>query len=94
MELARADWIVQVDQHGVCHAPFAMARSLLTENNLGSTARFLYHNEAGECAVGLVDSLLPLPPSLDKLSHDHFLSFEETHSKHALTAADGAHQDS
>jgi cytidine deaminase len=82
MELSKPDWIIQVDQFGVCHAPFAMARSLLTEYDFGST-RFVYHDAAGRCAVGLSDALLPLPPSLDKLTHDHFLSFEEMHAKHA-----------
>lgn len=80
MEGARPEWIVQVDQFGVCHAPFAMARSLLTENNF-ETVRFLYHDSEGRCSVGIVDSLLPLPPSLDKLTHDRFLSFEEMYDK-------------
>lgn len=70
-ELALPEWIIQVDQHGVCHAPFAAARSLLTENGLGC-CRFIYHTESGECEVGLVDSLLPLPPHLDQLAHDSF----------------------
>jgi hypothetical protein len=68
---AQPDLLVCVDQFGVCHAPFAMARSLLTEHGYG-TLRFAYHTYSGDIVIQIAQSLLPPPSGGRLLSHDSF----------------------
>jgi cytidine deaminase len=73
--LARPDILLQCDQFGVCHAPFAQARALLTEHGYGDT-RIVVHNPAnGACELTLACSLLPPLPGGVMLSHSSFASF-------------------
>jgi cytidine deaminase len=68
---AQPDLLVCVDQFGVCHAPFAMARSLLTEHGYGAL-RFAYHTYTGDVLVQVAQSLLPVPSGVQLLTHDSF----------------------
>jgi len=66
-------YIVMTDQFGICHAPFAQARSLLTEHGYGN-AKILVHDVSGVLVVVKASELLPLPPGNAKLlSHDDFV---------------------
>jgi cytidine deaminase len=64
--------IVMVDQHGICHAPFAQCRSLLNEYCYGEV-EFIVHNElSGIPELIKSISLSPSPPNGKLLTHDDF----------------------
>ena len=63
--------LVMVDQFGVAHAPFAQARSLLSEHGYGYV-RIMVHNELGQLLTPLVSELIPQPPGTILVSHDDF----------------------
>ena len=60
--------LVMTDQFGVCHAPFAQGRALLTEYGYDDVM-ILVHDESGSCCVTTAASLAP---SHSLLSHDDF----------------------
>lgn len=64
--------LLQVDQFGVCHAPYAMARSILTEHNYGHVL-CVVHDTFGEVATHEAASLVPAPSGDFPLTHDDFL---------------------
>lgn len=65
--------LVMTDQFGVCHAPFAQARSLLVEHGYGSVTVFV-HDAEGKLNAVKASELLPVPPGNAKfLSHDDFV---------------------
>lgn len=55
------EMIVQVDQHGILHAPFAPARSFLYENDFDSCVIYV-HGDAGDVAAVHVAELVPDAP--------------------------------
>lgn len=63
--------IVMIDQFGITHAPFAQARSLLSEHGY-EDIQVLVHDNAGEIQLCTIGSLLPQPPNTSLLSHDDF----------------------
>ena len=63
--------LLQVDQFGVCHAPFAMARSILTEHGYGDVL-CIVHDTFGEVAPHEAVSLVPAPSGDYPLTHDDF----------------------
>lgn len=65
--------LVMVDNLGIAHAPFASARSLLSENGYKDT-RVLYHGEDGTERRSLVEELVPPPPGGAFLTHDAFIN--------------------
>lgn len=67
----KAIMIGLVDQFGVFHAPFAQARSLLTEHHYGDL-KLVVHDNEGKIVITEVNKLLPTPEGLSLLSHDDF----------------------
>lgn len=64
--------VVMTDQFGVCHAPFAQARSLLCEHGY-SSVKVLIHSDGGELLAIPAQDLLPQAPGGAKfVSHDEF----------------------
>jgi hypothetical protein len=58
-------YIVMTDQFGVCHAPFAMARSILSEHKYGSVEVVVEHStETGYLTIPAI-ALAPPSPSGD-----------------------------
>jgi len=53
--------IIQVDQHGIMHAPFAPARSFLYENDFDSATIFV-HEESGKALDVCIADLVPDAP--------------------------------
>ena len=71
-EYPKAEVIVQVDQYGVAHAPFASARALLTEHGYDDV-QILVHSEVdGTARVCNASNLCPPPPGAEMLTHDDF----------------------
>ena len=64
--------IVQVDQYGVAHCPFASARTLLNEH-FDRNLKVLFHSEDALEHSCLSSDLVPPPPGASYLSHDSFL---------------------
>ena len=75
--LARPDILLQCDQFGVCHAPFAQARALLTEHGYGDTRIVVHNSASGACEMTLACSLLPPLPGGVMLSHNSFARFSK-----------------
>lgn len=64
--------IAMVDQHGICHAPFAQCRALLNEYYYGEV-EFIVHNELNGIPELIKSiSLSPPPPNGKLLTHDDF----------------------
>jgi cytidine deaminase len=63
--------LVMVDQMGIAHAPFAQARSLLSEHGYGYL-QILVHDEFGDIHVCSIADLVPQPKDCPLLSHDDF----------------------
>jgi hypothetical protein len=68
--------ILQIDQFGVSHAPYAMARSILTEHRYGDVL-CVVHDTFGEVALHSASSLVPAPSGDFPLTHDDFLKIHE-----------------
>ena len=68
--------LVQVDQYGTAHCPFASARSLLNEHfpvtNDTPQLRILFHDEQGTERSCDSKNLTPAPPGASFLTHDSF----------------------
>lgn len=60
--------LVMTDQFGICHAPFAQGRALLTEYGYDDVM-ILVHDASGACCITTAVSLVP---SHSLLSHDDF----------------------
>lgn len=67
-------FILMTDQYGVCHAPFATARSLLTEHGYGDIQIVVKHHPVTCYETCTANELVPLPTGIDPLSHDDFIS--------------------
>jgi len=63
--------LVMVDQAGIAHAPFAQARSLLSEHGY-EYLQVLVHDEFGDIHVCSIADLIPQPKDCPLLSHDDF----------------------
>lgn len=63
--------LVMVDQFGVCHAPFAMARSLLTEHNYGHI-KCIVHDVTGKVDIITASSLVTSPTGDAPLTTEEF----------------------
>ena len=57
--------ILMTDQFGVCHAPFAMARSILSEHNYGAVSVVVGHMPDSGYEMCRADALAPPSPSGD-----------------------------
>jgi cytidine deaminase len=66
--------ILMTDQFGVCHAPFAPARSLLTEHGYQDTLVVVHHHPTVCYQTCRVHELIPAPDGIEPLSHDDFLT--------------------
>lgn len=66
--------ILMTDQYGVCHAPFATARSLLTEHGYGDVQIIVSHHPITCYEICTANELVPLPAGIDPLSHDDFIT--------------------
>ena len=64
--------LLMVDQFGVCHAPFASARSLLTEHGYQDIL-CVVHDSSGKLSTHKASSLVPAPSGDYPLTHDDFL---------------------
>lgn len=65
--------ILMTDQFGVCHAPFAMARSILSEHNYGNAQVVVSHDSDKGYLTRLASDLAPPSPAGDlPLSRDDF----------------------
>ncbi len=68
--------ILMTDQFGVCHAPYAQARSILTEHNYGSVL-CVVHDTFGQIATYAASALVPPTPDGDApLTHEEFLKID------------------
>jgi hypothetical protein len=65
--------LVMCDQFGVCHAPFAQARSLLSEHGYGYLT-VLVHGEDGALHSPSVAELIPQPSGSHLVSNEAFMS--------------------
>ena len=63
--------LIMVDQMGVAHAPFAQARSLLSEHGY-DYLQVLVHDEFGGIHICSVADLIPQPKDCLLLSHEDF----------------------
>jgi cytidine deaminase len=63
--------LIMIDQYGVCHAPFAQARALLTEYGFGSV-KCVVHDEDGKLAILDIAELLPQINNSSLLSESDF----------------------
>lgn len=68
--------LLMLDQFGVCHAPYAQARSLLTEHHYGEVL-CIVHDTFGQVATHEASSLVPAPSGDFPLTHDDFLKIQE-----------------
>lgn len=68
--------IVMLDQFGVCHAPYAQARSILTEHEYGDVL-CIVHDAFGQVATHKASSLVPAPSGDFPLTHEDFLKIHE-----------------
>lgn len=68
--------LLQVDQFGVCHAPYAMARSILSEHNYGEVL-CIVHDAFGDLAGHKASSLVPAPSGDFPLTHEDFLKMHD-----------------
>ena len=64
--------LLMLDQFGVCHAPHAQARSLLTEHDYGYVL-CIVHDTFGQVATHSAASLVPAPSGDLPLTHEDFL---------------------
>merc|ERR1712086_83660 len=55
--------LVMADQFGVCHGPFAAARSFLSEHGWGKV-KIMLHNEEGQLELHTVNELMPMLPQV------------------------------
>lgn len=60
----RPMYLIFTDQFGICHAPHAQARALLTEHGFASAPIILIHGANGECMAVTAEALSPPPPGL------------------------------
>jgi cytidine deaminase len=65
--------ILMTDQFGVCHAPFASARTLLNEHGYSDVLVVVHHHPTVCYQTCRVSELLPVPDGIAALSHDDFL---------------------
>lgn len=71
-EKAVVQCLVMLDQFGVCHAPFAAARSLLIEHGF-QDVQILVHSSEGKLVVSSVKELFPTSEEFGaNISHDDF----------------------
>lgn len=68
--------LVQVDQYGTAHCPFASARTLLNEH-FNKDLKVLYHDEEALERTCLSADLCPPPPGASFLTHDAFLGTKD-----------------
>jgi hypothetical protein len=64
--------ILMTDQFGVCHAPFASARTLLNEHGYSDVLVVVHHHPTVCYQTCRVSELLPVPDGISYLSHDKF----------------------
>jgi hypothetical protein len=68
--------LLMLDQFGVCHAPYAQARSILTEHAYGAVL-CIVHDTFGQVATHEAASLVPAPSGDFPLTHEDFLKIHE-----------------
>lgn len=68
--------LLMLDQFGVCHAPYAQARSILTEHSYGHVL-CVVHDTFGQVSLHTASSLVPAPSGDFPLTHADFLKIEE-----------------
>jgi len=65
------DYLLMIDQWGICHAPFAQARGLLNEHGF-KYVKCVIHDDLGDVHIVPVSSLVPFGETADSLSHTDF----------------------
>lgn len=65
--------ILMTDQFGVCHAPFAPARTLLKEHGYEDVLVVVHHHPTVCYQTCRASELLPVPEGIESLSHDDFM---------------------
>lgn len=72
---ATPKYIIMTDQFGVCHAPFAMARSILSEHNYGSVEVAVEHSvsDGGYKTIPALELAPPSPSGDLPLTREDFV---------------------
>jgi hypothetical protein len=77
-EGVKAEMIVMIDQFDNCHAPFAAARTLLSEHGFPDV-KVVVHNSEGKMVVSEVKELFPT--NIGTFSHDEFQKQQQEPAK-------------
>lgn len=72
MWTTKPQMVVMTDQYGVCHAPFAQARALLTEHGYGFVGVIVHNIETMRAEVVVAEALAPPPPGGKFLTSEDF----------------------